>query len=485
MDVTALGGTSAVLAELEMRVHATGIRLHVVPIERAALHSVLNNNTASIIFIDYELWSANSLGVRALQAPPCVTDTNCTDSLDSVIAMQVIDLNYLRNYAPLIEHTIRKFKPNANQLRQLLDLEAKTNDTVEVACAWAFKNLEQIEEWAIVTDIRKPVIIKVMCKNDTDHLLSEYAKVSNLVKREIVKSWENLPNITWFQERINCSDANAIGSMIEDRSRRPDHLFLAGVVAMGGVGASASEIGAENARGFQTQLALFGMPSAATHLEPATTAATGRHSGLALAIRRFLALHGWKRIAIISEESVLANDFSAALLADKTLIQRHEKLDSTNVRNALERLIAVNARVFVVNTGASAAGLIACAAHSLQITGANHAWIFREWDPSSCEEATNMRVFTLSYAWRGSAGLTPQQNETKILGERRAKLRASLDREWKNRSWPLHASAFADALLALVHGLSTAVNHNPSLLYNLHDTYAARSVTMLEKPPIV
>lgn len=486
MDVTALGGTSAVATELEMRANATGIRLHVVPIDRATLHRILNDNDMSVVFIDYELWSANSFGVRALQPPPCVTDAECTDALDSTTPMQVSDLDSFRYYAPLIDLTIRKLKPNATQLRQLLDLETETNNTIEATCAWAFINSKQIKEWTNATDVRKPVILKLMCAGDQD--LNEYTKVTNLIKSEIKTSEENIPNIVWYQNVINCTDANAIGNVIEDFSRHPDYLFLAGVAAMVGSTAVASEIGAENAQHFKTQLALCGVPSAATRLYPATTAVTGRHNGLALALRRFLALHGWKRIAIISEKTVLANDFSAALLADGSLVQRDEKLDvinHLNARNALKKLIVVDARVFVVNAGAHAACVIACAAHSLQITDANHAWIFREWEPRQCTEAKNMRVFSLSYAWRGRAGLTPQQNETKILGERRTQLRAFLDGQWEDSSWPLHASALADALLALVHALSTALKYNPSLLYNLHDTNAARSVIMLGIPSIV
>lgn len=485
MDVTALNGTSAVVAELETRANATGIKLHVIPVNRATLRHVLNDVTVSVIFIDYELWSANIIGVRALQPPPCGTDTDCKDALDSTIAMQVSDLEHLRNYAPLIDHTIRNLKPNVTQLRQLLELEVENNNIVEVTCAWTLNNLEQIKEWGMVTDIRSLEMTNLICNDDKHYYYKEYANVMDLVLKEIVTSEEKIPGITWYRDLINCNDANAIGNVIEERSRHPGYLFLAGVAALGGAGGSASKIGADQARHFQVQLALFGVPSAATRLGPATTAVTGRQNGLALAIRRFLALHGWKRIAIISENTVLASDFSTALLADRALVHKQENLDlinSSNVRNALEKLIAMDARVFVVNAEARAAGFIACAAHSLKITDANHAWIFREWDPKFCENATNMRVFSLSYAWRGHAGLTPQQNENQILGERRANLRASLDREWKDRAWPLHASAIVDATLALVHALSTALKHNPSLLYNLHDKSAARSVIMLEIP---
>lgn len=477
MDVTALGGTSQVVTELKKRAKATGVSLQVVPTDRATLHRILNNTTTSVTFIDYEVWSENSASVRVLQPPPCLADTECNDALDSTIAIQVSDLDYFRHYAPLIDHTIRKLKPNANQLRQLLDLEVETNNTVEASCAWALNNSEQIKKWVIVTDIRRPVITKLICKDDPDY--EDYAAIGNQVKTEISRAEMNIPNITWYQDPINCSDANAVGHVIEDRSRHPGYLFLAGVAAMGGEGASASEIGAVNARHFQTQLALFGMPSAATHLAPATTAVTGRHNGLALAVRRFLSLHGWKRIAIISEKTVLASDFSDALLANRAFVHKEEKLDvvdPSNVRSALEKFVEVDARVFVINAGARSAGVIACAAHSLELTDANHVWIFREWDPRYCTEAKNMRVLSLSYAWRGRAGLTPQQNETKILGEKRANLRASLDELWKDRAWPLHASAFADSLLVLVHALSTALKHNPSLLYNLHDAYAARLV---------
>lgn len=481
MDVT-LSGTSAVVEELETRANATGVRLQVVPTDRATLHRVLNDNTTSVIFIDYELWSVNSVGVRALQPPPCVADTDCNDALDSTIAIQLSDLESFRNYAPLIDHTLRKLKPNANQLRQLLDLEGKINNSVEASCAWVLNNMEQIKEWAIIAKgIRIPIITKLICKDDPD--FEEYTLIGNSVKIEIATTETNIPDITWYQDSINCNDTNSVAHEIEERSRHPSYLFLAGVAAMGGAGASASEIGAENARHFRTQLALFGVPSAATRLAPATTAVTGRHDGLALAIRRFLSLHGWKRIAIISEKTELARDFSTALLVDRALVYKEEKLDvadPSNVRSALEKLIVVNARVFVVNAGARTAGLIACAAHSLKITDANYAWIFREWHPIHCVEAENMRVFSLSYAWRGRAGLTPQQNETKILGEKRVWLRESLDEEWKDRAWPLYASAFADSLLVLVHTLSIALKHNPSLLYNLHDAYAPRSVVSLE-----
>lgn len=492
LDITELGNTSTVVTELKTRANAAGIRLDIVPRDRSILHRVLNQNTTSVIFIDYDLWSQNSVGVRALQPPPCVTDTACTDALDSTIAVQVSDLDYFRHYAPIIDHTIRKWKPNATQLRQLLDFEAETkstvNDTVEVACAWVLNNSKQIEEWVNVTDIRIPQITKLFCKDEPD--FKEYTYISNVVKREKVTPEKNITNIEWVIKIINCSDANAIGNAIENRSRHLDYLFLAGVIAMGGHGALASENGAEKARHFQTQLALFGLPSAATRLAPATTAATGRHNSLALALRRFLALQNWKRIALISETTVLAKDFSNALLADGELVNMEEKLESlnhSNVRNALQKLIAVDARVFVVNTGAHGAGLIACVAHSLQITGSNHVWIVREWDPRYWEkycEAKKMRVFSLSYAWRGSAGLTSQQNETKILGERRAELRAIFDERYKDRAWPLYASAFADAQLALVYALSTALEHNPSLLYNLHDAYTARSVVNVRNTTI-
>lgn len=425
--------------------------LRPVNVTRAFLNRALRDNSSSFLYLDYELYAGEPWQVNILQS--------CADrSLSSRSALRVADTALLRQFAPRIFSTVNNFAPHPADLRDVLDRESGGLPVEEAACAWALDKRSRFESWA--NAVGDPLWAMVFfCCDDPD--IKDLKKIANLTGRYIEDEIDEF-QLFITQSVIHCGNATALSQNLQQitRDMRWERM-VGGVVA--GAGSPAA---ADFAEKMQTQLALYDVPSNKTQLNAAASAVVSGASHLAHALRRFVFRHGWRRLAVLSDHSPTAEEFSSALKDSALVIREVRPVSVEGVWAALSGLRDAGARVFVINMDAADAAATLSAACKLDMAGTEYAWLVREW--REAEFACDARLVSVSYSWRGG--------DDSALNASGARLRRRLSELWPRRAWPPHAHPLADALLLLARRLQAALKGNPWLRYDLHGDGSAQYV---------
>ncbi|KAJ8728476.1 hypothetical protein PYW07_006172 [Mythimna separata] len=443
------------LEKLQQRAVASNVSLNVTRVRRAELLAALHNATRSFLFLDYDMWRG-AAGVRAVDAPPCVSDDyECEQQLgqlDSAVAVRVADVNALQTCAPQLLRFVLEFKPPPESLRLILEQEASGVDIEEAACEWTLNDKTFGNQTLSKLKYTLPIYL---CD---DNMRKQYeliaTKVGNLIEYTIHDF-----DINFNRFVIDCSKDDAMSEKINRMTKYNDIFRLLGVVAVPEQGAAAAAVTAAAAR---VPLLLSGVtPDAAAR---SAWRVGGRARHVALALRHWVREAGWARVAVLSQDSALAADYQAAF-DDDALNIRPFPLKGRRIEAVLQDLRETNARIVFLNTEPRAAVAVLSAAAAAGMGYSDgYVWVLRE--PLEDEAIRMNKVmndtkhFTVSFLWRGVDGV-PFADGWKPLDT--ANLTALL------QQWPPRALAFVDAIVSLVMGFWRVFLQHPELRHDLRN----------------
>lgn len=465
---------STIVRLLEYANHAN-LRLQPGLLETdAALRRFLRNDSASFLFLDYDIWASGDTSdtrVRTVQPPPCPTrsrstspTTTCPSMLDPTSAIFVADTIILAQTARMIYKSLVLLEPHPTDLREVLDLESNGLQPEEAACSWAFNHKERFDSWTNTSEEDLWAFV-LFCKDEPNEkeYLKVMSKINILIRNTLLLRFK-------LDTPIDCKDGNSINLQMAPWKSRLKWTQIIGVIAVGdSVAAAASSF--ENA---ETQLIIYDVPGA-VRLNDAAWTVAGRALQLASAIIDFIIQQNWKRIAIISEETSIAAEVTSILISNNSIVfDKLNLTDTTNkgIKDVLTKIETNDARIVFVNARASITATVLCEAAKRGLTSdTKYAWLAREWRvPISCKKgSTPMRPITISYWWRGG-----DDNVTLIGGDK--KLRDSISETLGGKTWPLMAAPLADAMLLLAHGVNASLHEFPDQRYDLHGQNSARYV---------
>ncbi|KAL4701981.1 hypothetical protein ACJJTC_011707 [Scirpophaga incertulas] len=443
---------------------------------RRRISDTLWGNDSSILFLDYDLW-ADEPSVTPVVPPLCVQGNssatsdsmpNCRFELNTTASFRAADFDALSQKAPLLLNLFYRFAPTTRQLREVLEVATNRSDSnlTEAACAWASDNTAVLNSWLLEEATDMYWIAVFLCDSDPSNKV--YKRTAMAVRNYTKLAYEAKVKIRFIS--VDCSSNDELNNKFIDQTSGSGWPTLIGALASG-AGAVAA---AHNALTEETALVSY-LPSPAAPMPPATYAAGGDLSDLALATTFFISRYKWKRLAVISEPTTFAKDFVTSLRRDAELIIQNVQLgDDPQAMpiSVLRSLIIENARIFYLNVNSSTAATLLCAAHDLGMSSETIVWLLRDWPPETfnCTDSTWANIFTVSYRWRGE---TLKKEARKNADEKMVSLRNALYTVWKG-TWPGGAVPLADGLLSLIRCFKTFKDKYGERLYDLHGSGTTR-----------
>lgn len=341
---------------------------------------------SSFLFEDAELWDDEPRVVPARRDPQSAPAP--------APALLAGERDLLAKYAPWLLRALHRYEPSRAQLRELLAREAALRLRepalgVGAAAARAAGELARTGGDAF-RDMRKAFslaphteryrVLVYLCLQGKPWPAPGYRAFAAAALDTLQR--DTLPQHVDLQlesVHVDCrSKRDLSASLVEVLTQRGAYRVLGAAVCGAGVPQAAQlEAGAGLALvSYDVQPELAQVPSAA----PGTRALAG-------ALRAALAACGWRRAALLSEDTPAGHALEAALeaaLGDAEGELRAEPL--ARGRDALERQLRsltteYYARVFVLNAGAAAARDALELAAQLELTPERgYAWLAREWE---------------------------------------------------------------------------------------------------------
>ncbi|XP_052752887.1 uncharacterized protein LOC113509259 isoform X2 [Galleria mellonella] len=426
---------------------------------RHQLVRLLQGNT-SFLFLDYNIWG-DVPSVRSVRA---VTSerTFCESSLESDCSFRLAT-NTLQKFAPPLYNVMQRFNPLASDLRKVLELETRSANITEAACAWALSDSDRFKSWFREYPPAYRAVV-FLCKNEEydDAVL----KITKIMERRMTRF-----RLEVWKYYIKCESEYDSMRLLQQLNRSLEWSRTLGVLAAGeGVAAAAQFAAAADV--------------ALVCYDTAPPAALGRHARglgahprhLLAALQRLLADCRWKRLGVLSEDSHLARSLIDGLVANSDLLLYNIPIKHDTLEYSLDSLREANARIIFLNTDVKKSLSIVCEAFVRDMTrDSGYIWILREWYgdrvPKEMERTCydRMTLYTISFWWRGGDLNSKRMNSSDEA------MRLALDDLWPHRPWPRLAAPLADGLILLLNSFNNFIEKYPSHQYDLH----ARNVTHL------
>ncbi|KAM3957708.1 uncharacterized protein ACR2FA_008280 [Aphomia sociella] len=405
----------------------------------------------SVLFLDYDIWT----DVQNVQ----IVDPPSLSIFDPVCTLRFANAKVLNQVAPQLYDVIVGFEPTVSELREVLELEANRTDSniTEAACDWANSNKNRFESWfQSARKIESHYWIAVfMCKDDEDN--EQYKRVAHRVINVTNNRLERIKLKLKFIENIDCTSEYDLKNKFSKYKYQLTWTEMIGALATGAGTKGATYEAAD----METALVLYDTPMRGVVPGNSTRIVGGPLTDLILALRRLLDDCNWKRLAVLSEDSQLANEYTDKLLLDNMLAIHNITLKANvslyEIDGYLRTLQAANARTLKLN----------------MTLHTGHVWILREWREINytcrglCEQTMNH--FTISYWWRGGT------TDTKHLNSSDRMMRRALNELWKEgAAWPQLTAPLADGLILLINSFKAFVDRCERNLYDLHGDGATR-----------
>lgn len=406
--------------------------------DRTELVARLRNDTRpySFRFHDAELWG---------DEPRVLVESGFKDP-----ALLVTERARLVMNGPWLLQAMRMHKPSASFLNELLQQErgsvASSETAVQAATEWAAANEMQFETMVAATEPHSEmyrVLVYDCMWEDQDWAQSPAVDEFTALLMNITDELEDATRshqmgIQLEPVSVDCLSRSEVWTFLDSTLTKPGAHRLLGAVAMGaGVPEAAEKAGSNG-------VPLVSYDTQAAH---AALEAGARVDALVQTLRSLLAACGWRRIALLTEETQAAEELAKAL--DAVGPVRHAKLSRTDpeLRATLLALRSEDARVFVLNAGTKGAerALVLAAKEGLT---AGYAWIAREW------------------VWVKPPPLLPLlalRGTPRDASEGGSRL---LAKRWPTGRWPARAAPLADALSMLILGFVQLFDEHEELRYD-------------------
>ncbi|KAF9787625.1 hypothetical protein SFRURICE_001677 [Spodoptera frugiperda] len=457
---------SATLDQLLKRARAAESPLLARQVNYTVFFNTLRTANHSFLFLDFDIWSGEP-GVRAIEPPPCMYggSTSCVRELDSAISLRVADVEKLQVYAPLLFMFVHDFDPPPEALRYILEKEASGTNIEEAACAWVDKkkvhyyNHTNREKYSTINN----TVVIYMC----DYYGVSYDNLFKDVNRFLEKQQMNIGLYRFY---VNCSDNYDMSQRLSDLTGLMIINRMLGVVSLAPDGAlQTSAVAAAN----KVPLLLVDVaPDVAPEDSCSAAAGTtwwvaGSPRHLARALAHFVLAAGWKRLAVISDDTLLAQQYNAAVKLNTTIVSRefhvNTGLTDNDIHRTLDDLRATKARIIFINANAGSATAIFEAAVQRRMTfSKGFIWIMRDWEQHNKTVCNSEKHFTVSF-WNHSPSNERNNDNSATVPDRILKKHKSLPR----------AAACINAYLTLVLGFN---NFSRSGLYrDLRNDFVIKS----------
>ncbi|CAK1544260.1 unnamed protein product [Leptosia nina] len=458
-----------VLEEFKERANAAKLELILFKTDVSFRREIfrLRNRSERFLFIDEDLWNLDP-DIVSLDPPPCTKGSiECSNDLDTITTIRIGDGRIVKEYAPPIYTWINQFSPKEKDIKNVLEYESNSFKNVsnieEAACAWALDHKTDFEEWFQKDRKRNdPLIYRLdvyLCQDDPYNAL--YEKVMKIIGQDYFTQTTKDVNYKTelYYSLINCSDNHELRWAIS--RKRKD---AAGTITWAW---NAGVLEASNAAQFTEVPLMLAGPASDSVLGRATYTASGKMSDLAQAYRYFLSLCKWKRIAILSDETVYSENFAKAIVRDGNLNYAQAVITNETVLTEMKKIKQRDARIFIVNTSCKMSKEILLIASNLFTPLEKYVWIVRDWcilkDNFSLNGLTH---FTIESSRRGGYNFTGSVD-----------LRLKLEKNvflWRNTTVSPGISQLTDAILMLTHGFDAYHKTDLSNRYDLHGSGTAK-----------
>lgn len=457
--------TNTTLDEFKSHIKAPNLILKVQPIYPDNL-SILCEMTSnySFLFIDDDIWSGYEK-VNKVQLPKC--GKNVTVRLNNTAHMHLTNIPLFIEYAPLIYQIAGYFMPSFESLNLTLQhksirLEAMTETTLEnAACDWVYYNTE-VKHWIPqVYDVYN--IVLFISKDD-------YSLYASMLQK-LITCMSNDHFITSFgiTLRVVIDDDNvryAVDEILETNSscalRDRQRLLGAVVGSMRNLWEITNSADGANLPVLIYDGAGIDMKSKETVWH---TSGTALH--FTLALQKFIKDMNWTRITVLSESiptaKVLYNELND--LGDLKLLEYsvQSNMSQLYVDKLFQTLKADDARIIFINTNYEDALAILSTATKLENKN-NYVFIVRDWVPNRL--TSNLTHISITF-W-------PKNKNDIDIRDGWLYLRKEMSKVWRNKDWPIHATALVDAVLTLVDGFEAVFQKYPQTRNDIHSKLAMR-----------
>lgn len=450
------------------RILANPTQFERIDCSRSTLAALVSNGTQSFVFVDAELWGDES---RVLVVRPAqyyaATDADTTTAQfctandpDATPAQFFAEKITLIKHAPLLLQALNKYAPRARYLRELLKLEAeqpanlkRSEAAVRAASFWAKNNEIEFNKTRVTLqpEIVSYRIVVYQCKEELAawhaggekdgyrKFLRETTALLQNMTRKFLISWH-----VQIDTIDDCLNTTQLKYKLQKLVVTAGTYRLLGVVAAGaGVREAARFLALHN-----VALVSYGVQPPPLVREDALSVGA-RTVDIARALAMVLTACGWRRVALLSEDTLAATEVTKALNAEG-FVMRKVALPSDNATllNVLQALQSANARVFVVNAGSAGAARALAMGTELKLTRAEkYAWVAREWaEPYS----PPLQLLALRSGPRSA-----QEADIPIMA-----------RLWPNNTWPVHAAPLTEALVTLALGFQRLLETHPELRFD-------------------
>ncbi|XP_022820971.1 uncharacterized protein LOC111352613 [Spodoptera litura] len=471
------------LDQLLKRAHAAKSPLLARDVNYTVFFDTLRTANHSFLFLDYDIWSGEP-GVRAIEPPPCVHEGSkyCIKELDTAISLRIADVEKLQVYAPMLFKFVHDFDPEPEALRYILEEEARGTNIEAAACAWVDRKKVHYCNHSVKEkyDIINYEVALYVCVYPTSLYDPSYDELAKDII--YIFNHEKNTNISIRRFFVNCSDTYNMSKKLTNLMDTMMSYRMLGVVSMAtGEGAlEASTVAAAN----NVPLLLVDVVPDDSSAEAGGT--TWRVSGsprhLARALAHFILAAGWTRLAVLSEDTLLARQYNAAVKLNTTIVS-HEfqiptHLTDNDTDSILDALRTTKARVIFINAIFEAATSVLKAAVKRNMTYSNgFVWIMRDWKQNNETVCDSEKHFTVSF-WSHSTS-----NNIKVSYSDKPVIR-QMHKHLRNYTTLPRAAAFMNAHLTLVMGFKD-LNQQFRVNQDLRNAYVIRSFNeSLIKSPI-
>ncbi|KAH9629641.1 hypothetical protein HF086_001613 [Spodoptera exigua] len=463
-------GDNVTLDQLRARADAAKSPLLTREVNYSVFFNTLRTANHSFLFLDHDIWSSMP-GVRVIEPPPCAHAASkyCVRELDTAISLRVADVEKLETYAPTLYKFVHDFDPAPQALLYILEEEARGKHIEAAACEWVFNN--KVQYYSISDkfkyDVDNYVIVIFVCDTSSD----SYDKLTKAIYKTLQKYNDKTVIYSVNRYFINCSDSYNMSKRLSDTMDTMLSFRMLGAISMATGEAALQASAVATARNVPLLLADV-VPDDSSAAAGASWRVAGSPRHLARALAHFVLAAGWARLAVLSEDSLLARQYYAEVKLNTKIITREFPIDTYltdhDIDTTLNDLRATKARVIFINANYKAAAAILGAAARRNMTLSNgFTWIMRDWEQNDDIACENEKHFTLSLWSHDTSDDVPVSHSDDPLVGR-------MHRILQTQKWPPQAAGFINAYLTLVMGFKNLIEQF-SLKRDLRNTFVIRS----------